>query len=935
MPLPAIMESVTKTKSTSSSFENGKKLTLASYLKCELKRGYQLENDEERYAERREKVYTFFMIPRETEKFFAYGFFQCADSFSFVLTFLPLRFLLACWSLLVRGTARLLRLRCPTDRLLKPAESVDLVKGVLLLSCCYIMTWIDTSVLYHLIKTQSTIKLYLFFNILEIADRLMSAFGQDTLDALFWTATEPGGRRRRRVGGVVFHLAVALVSVFLHASIVLLQALALNVAINADNKGLLTILISNNFVELKGSVFKKFDRINLLQIACSDVRERFHLCVLMVVVALQTLKEYNWTEERLLILLPDCLLICGTEVLVDWIKHAFVTRFNDIPIEAYRDYTTILAHDLAMCKQKYADSDHSDLVARRMGFIPLPLGVVTVRILSQALPLHNFTAFVLLGLAFAAIISFRVLNGIVMLGKACDLIEDAEKRKARVDADQATAAEKPSTKTTNDPKAFTSHSTKAGEDVARSNHQSGVATTAKSVPVSSAEDREYAPARLASFIACDVRTGHRVGELGWSRDTDHSGCCRCIRPGNLDTSCKNEASRQPASELRADEEDGLEYLTPRKAPPSPTSSRFLACTPSRTETLNTPSCSCSGSGDPSLPVNAEDTPTPALYTTPFTTPTHLVKRVKGKRVRLDSGPMVQEIEPYPYYELDESDNDQTEDVQCLKTEGQDGKLQLRLTLPSSSTTSVTVSSASSTPSSPGAYDSTSLSFCHDTQGGLMANSMVNLASVGLNQGPHSPEEETRPSLSSLRSSCTSLTAVEDELHDSLSESREGSRPVSCPSAQCLLAPSSPMDMDEGKLSSSRDNLNSSKAGATSLPLVNDIEDLPSNRSLRESHFEEHLIERNGECDQEVGNSINTDQLTQSRLDANKNGTKDVHVNEGENDIAVRDRNGEDNDNDFRIIGGQSSLGRSVSAPDVRISEDSDDEDLDNEREEGR
>ena len=40
-------------------------LTLLSYLKSELKRGYLLENDEERYAERREKVYTFFMIPRE------------------------------------------------------------------------------------------------------------------------------------------------------------------------------------------------------------------------------------------------------------------------------------------------------------------------------------------------------------------------------------------------------------------------------------------------------------------------------------------------------------------------------------------------------------------------------------------------------------------------------------------------------------------------------------------------------------------------------------------------------------------------------------------------------------------------------------------------------------------------------------------------------
>ena len=57
------------------------------------------------------------------------------------------------------------------ERLLKPAEVVDIVKGVLLIACCYFMTWFDTSVLYHLIKAQSTIKIYLIFNMLEIADR--------------------------------------------------------------------------------------------------------------------------------------------------------------------------------------------------------------------------------------------------------------------------------------------------------------------------------------------------------------------------------------------------------------------------------------------------------------------------------------------------------------------------------------------------------------------------------------------------------------------------------------------------------------------------------------------------------------------------------------------------------------------------------------------
>ena len=48
----------------------------------------------------------------------------------------------------------------------------------------------------------------------------------------------------------------------------------LNVAINSADQALLTLLISNNFAEIKTSVFKKFDENNLFQVASSDVTER-------------------------------------------------------------------------------------------------------------------------------------------------------------------------------------------------------------------------------------------------------------------------------------------------------------------------------------------------------------------------------------------------------------------------------------------------------------------------------------------------------------------------------------------------------------------------------------------------------------------------------------------------------------------------------------
>ena len=56
----------------------------------------------------------------------------------------------------------------------------------------------------------------------------------------------------------------------------------------------------------------------MFQVSCSDVRERFHLFALLFVVVVQTMKEYGWREESFWSLAPDCLLVLGAEILVDW-----------------------------------------------------------------------------------------------------------------------------------------------------------------------------------------------------------------------------------------------------------------------------------------------------------------------------------------------------------------------------------------------------------------------------------------------------------------------------------------------------------------------------------------------------------------------------------------------------------------------------------------
>ena len=69
-----------------------------------------------------------------------------------------------------------------------------------------------------------------------------------------------------------------------------------------------------------------------------------------------------------------------------------------------------------------------------MGFIPLPLGVLATRIVSQAVQITNFGGAVVLFFAFLCLVSFRTLSNIVTLGKACDLIDAHQKQRANANA---------------------------------------------------------------------------------------------------------------------------------------------------------------------------------------------------------------------------------------------------------------------------------------------------------------------------------------------------------------------------------------------------------------------------------------------------------------------------------------------------------------------
>ena len=95
-----------------------------------------------------------------------------------------------------------------------------------------------------------------------------------------------------------------------------------------------------------------------------------------------------------------------SEIFVDWLKHAFITKFNHIRPSVYERYIDILCRDLSvgsvwnrstrkvsfqitlqttLTLMQPTMIDQAPFVTRRLGLAALPLAIVAVLVSSQAL----------------------------------------------------------------------------------------------------------------------------------------------------------------------------------------------------------------------------------------------------------------------------------------------------------------------------------------------------------------------------------------------------------------------------------------------------------------------------------------------------------------------------------------------------------------------
>ncbi|XP_031498453.1 protein POLLEN DEFECTIVE IN GUIDANCE 1 [Nymphaea colorata] len=378
---------------------------------------------------KRQRVYnTMFHVPWRCELLINVGFFVCLDSFLSLLTIMPARIIMTFWTFL---NMRQFKKPCAAD-LSDFGCFVVLICGVTLLQA------IDISLIYHIIRGQGTLKLYVVYNVLEIFDKLCQSFGGDVVQVLFNSAEGVANCSQEcmtfELMRFILDQTIAVIAFIVHSFILLAQAITLSTCIVAHNNALLALLVSNNFAEIKSNVFKRLSKENLHMLVYYDTIERFHITAYIIFVLAQNILEAegSWFGS----FLTNAALVYMCEVVIDIIKHSFLAKFNDIKPEAYSEFLE------ALCKQTLNVEPEEG--RKQLTFIPLAPACVVIRVLTPIYTAHLpycplwwrfFWICILTSLTYVTLVILKIMVGMGLRLHATWYIKRCLKKKQHLHFD--------------------------------------------------------------------------------------------------------------------------------------------------------------------------------------------------------------------------------------------------------------------------------------------------------------------------------------------------------------------------------------------------------------------------------------------------------------------------------------------------------------------
>jgi transmembrane anterior posterior transformation protein 1 len=321
---------------------------------------------------KRIRLSPFLVVPLKLELAAAIGIASCIDRVLFEFTIAPIKTI---WLIFLKFPFFLLRKICfsryRSTPLITSDEILLLIRLTTLIFCVSIFhEYVDFSVYYHYLRAQSLLKLYFLFNMLEIFERLVRSWGTDIEESLSASLTSSGAPDEQSSSiltslGFVFY-------VIIHSAMHFCRLLLISVSLVSGDSSMFMIVVTNNFAEIKGTVFKKYDQKAMYGVFASDIVERVNLFFDVFFVLIGILTSPQTRRLPIQEVIWWCVVILTIEILTDWIKYPSLMKFNKIETSSFMDYNRTHCEDIVN------SSTTSTLITQRMSFQSLPIAVLLV-----------------------------------------------------------------------------------------------------------------------------------------------------------------------------------------------------------------------------------------------------------------------------------------------------------------------------------------------------------------------------------------------------------------------------------------------------------------------------------------------------------------------------------------------------------------------------
>ncbi len=220
----------------------------------------------------------------------------------------------------------------------------------------FVLNHIDISWLYHGLRGRSVMSLFLYFHVSYVSEKIFSTMGVDFFPFVY---------RKFNLNYVFEFIGLIGYSV-LHSLAVFFTIVSLHAAMNSLDSSFIAIICSSNFMELKGSVLKRYSEENIFQIFCNDIVERFQHVFLGFLILFQTWANKGDIEAVLWYIFWILLM----EIIVDFVKHMFILKFNRISAAIFEQYEYTICKDWK--ETHLSSSNLHDRISSRIGIIVLP-----------------------------------------------------------------------------------------------------------------------------------------------------------------------------------------------------------------------------------------------------------------------------------------------------------------------------------------------------------------------------------------------------------------------------------------------------------------------------------------------------------------------------------------------------------------------------------